>query len=397
MAGRRARPSALPAPLPRGRAAAAQRLRRQRAARRPGRSTRVGQRLGAPDPARRRQPAVPERGPARSDRAGRAAAQRQRLVGRRRRPAGGAGARAGRAAGPSRPARPARPRGGGGGRRRRPQVRHAAARAAGRSGHAARRALAAAAHGADRRGAAPPVSLLPVPPRAGAGGRLRHHHRRPPQGAARPGRPGAGAADRRRGRPQPAAAGASRPALPGGRRRRPRRHLPDPGRRRGASALRRPGGDPPLPRGAPLPPADGRRPPLAGDAVQDRAGAPPGVRLSGRRGRLRRGLRVQGGADRPGRGDGAPGHRHQAPDRSGARPRLRGRVLHDHRARVQRPAAGRRRSERDAGAGRQLPGLGRRAQLPVPDPRLRALERRRPGHRARLRPDLEPHARDWIP
>ena len=37
----------------------------------------------------------------------------------------------------------------------------------------------------------------------------------------------------------------------------PRRHLPDPGRRRGARALRRPGGDPPLPRGAPLPPAAG--------------------------------------------------------------------------------------------------------------------------------------------
>ena len=67
------------------------------------------QRLGAPDPARRRQPPVPGRGPARPDRAGRAAAQRQRLVGRRRRSAGGAGARAGRAAGPARPARSALP------------------------------------------------------------------------------------------------------------------------------------------------------------------------------------------------------------------------------------------------------------------------------------------------
>ena len=231
-----------------------------------------------------------------------------------------------------------------------------------------RGAARAAAARPDRRGAPPPVPGVPLPARARPGGCLRPADRVRPPDAPPPGRLGARGARRRR--PE---RGHARPAGPPlQRRRRPGQggRVPDPGGRRRADDLRQPGGDPALPACARVPGPDRRRPPLPRDALQDRARPPPGVQLRRGRARLRRGLRLQGGADRAAPADGAARDRTPAARGARAGPRVRLRDERAHRAPLPRAAHDRPRPERDAVAGRELPRVRRRPDVPLPAARV---------------------------
>ena len=171
------------------------------------------------------------------------------------------------------------------------------------------------------------------------------------------------------------------------RRRRQGGRVPDPGRRRGPRHLGRPRGDPPLPARAGVPEPHGRRPPLARDALQDRARPPPGVRLRGRRAGLRRGVRVQGrGRCRQPElcerltaaivlpvGALAPGLAYVADTSALTQHLFRGLLIVDRELNVMPSLAENFRVSSDG------------TDLPLPAPRRRPLERRRAADGARLR------------
>ena len=280
LAAGRARPAAVPAPLPRARAAAARHRREPRAGRarwpRPSCPASIVDLLaeragGNPFFLEEALQDLIERG------ALRPARRRCLDARRRRRPGRDPDGRAGRAAGPARPALAAHARGRVRRERDRPRLRAAAAGAAAAARPGGARALRADAARPHRGGAPPARAGVPLPPRPGAGGGLRQ----PARAGAAQRCTGASARRWRRS----TASRATRSTAPLARHfaeaDEPERRgaLPAGGRRRGARGLRRPRGRRVLPAGAALPAPPRRRRPPARHAVQDRARAPPGVRL----------------------------------------------------------------------------------------------------------------------
>ena len=193
-----------------------------------------------------------------------------------------------------------------------------------------------------------PVPGVPLPARPRAGGRLRQPDRGRPPGAARPGRPGARGACGR-GQRAPARWPCSRATSPRPTTPRTAAELPDPRRRRGARDLRRPGGDPPLPR---------RRASSCGRLGDDRRSRETLFKIA-----LVHHLAFDFGEAEHAYDEAfackvEPIEQPEATERlvtaslrpavARARPRVHRRVERDHRAPLPRPAADRPRPERDA-------------------------------------------------
>ena len=144
-------------------------------------------------------------------------------------------------------------------------------------------------------------------------------------------------------------------------------------RRRRALGLRRPRGARPLPPRPRVPAPARRSRARARDALQDRARAPPGVRLRARRPGLRRGVRLlrrgaQERAPTPARLEIAL----VRPDSVRARRHVLERFRDRDRAAVPRAPAHRPRPQRRARAGAEHERLGRRPDVPVHAARGRA-------------------------
>ena len=132
----------------------------------------------------------------------------------------------------------------------------------------------------------------------------------------------------------------------------------------------------------------------ARDALQDRARAPPGVRLLARRAGLRRRVRLlRRGAEGARADPGAARDRARAARFLRARRHVLERLRDRDRAAVPRAPAHRPRPQRRARAGAEHERLGRRPHVPVHAARGRPLERRDPLTAERLRLRLAQAAR----